>query len=483
MNESVKPRFAVDLDEIERQLSQAQAAPQTAAPAPRQDPLAELARIVGQEDPFQNILSAEKPARHQSDQSQGLSAAGQTRASAKDPAGLDDLFVTRAEPMDGAPPLRGSYEPAPAQGYGTYQEPQAEADYDQAYDPRYYEQGHSAGAYEPAASEYDVAPRKSRKGMIAVGAVLGAAALGLGGAFMLQGPATMLTGEPPLITASKEPSKVPPQSPGGVEIPNQNKQIYERAAQESPTKVVNREEQPVDVRQHARANAPTAEATGATTPVAGHGLGLSEPKKVRTVSIRPDGTMAGGDMAAAAPLPTPAAPAARPTVVAGPPAMTLPTAAQAQAPVPVQAPAAPQRTAATVTPSSTPAPRAVPATPATGGGASPQAAPSTTSQPAPQRVASASPTTIAPAPEAPAATGGFAVQLGVSSSESDAKATLQRLQQRYADLGDAAPMIRRAEVNGKEVYRVRFGPMARDEASALCSKIQGQGGQCFVAKN
>ncbi len=44
-------------------------------------------------------------------------------------------------------------------------------------------------------------------------------------------------------------------------------------------------------------------------------------------------------------------------------------------------------------------------------------------------------------------------------------------------------MIRKAEVNGKEVYRVRVGPMARDEASALCSKIQGQGGQCFVAKN
>lgn len=483
MNESVKPRFAVDLDEIERQLSQAQAAPQSAAPAPRQDPLAELARIVGQEDPFQNILSADKPARHRDDRFQELAASGQPRTGARDPAGLDDLFVARAEPMDAAPALRGSYEPASAQGYGAYQEqPQTEADYDQAYDAHYYDQSHAAGSYEPAPSEYDAPQRKSRKGMIAVGAVLGAAALGLGGAFMLQGQSTMLTGEPPLITASKEPSKVPPQSPGGVEIPNQNKQIYERAAQESPTKVVNREEQPVDVRQHARANAPTAEATGATTPAAGHGLGLSEPKKVRTVSIRPDGTIAGTDMAAAASMPAPAAPAARPTVVAGPPAMALPTAAQTQPPAAVQAPAAPQRTAATATPSSTPAPRAAAATPATAGGASPQAAPSTTSQPAPQRVASASPTAIAPAPEA-SATGGFAVQLGVSPSEGDAKATLQRLQQRYADLGGAAPMIRKAEVNGKEVYRVRVGPMARDEASALCSKIQGQGGQCFVAKN
>jgi hypothetical protein len=25
--------------------------------------------------------------------------------------------------------------------------------------------------------------------------------------------------------------------------------------------------------------------------------------------------------------------------------------------------------------------------------------------------------------------------------------------------------------------------MTRDDASSLCSKVQGQGGQCFVAKN
>jgi hypothetical protein len=76
MNEAVKPRFAVDLDEIERQLAQAHAAPAHAAPS-RSDPLAELARIVGQDDPFQSLLG------------------DKSRPHGSEPAGLDDLFVVR----------------------------------------------------------------------------------------------------------------------------------------------------------------------------------------------------------------------------------------------------------------------------------------------------------------------------------------------------------------------------------------------------
>jgi hypothetical protein len=79
--------------------------------------------------------------------------------------------------------------------------------------------------------------------------------------------------------------------------------------------------------------------------------------------------------------------------------------------------------------------------------------------------------------------GDFAVQLGVSATEADARTTFQKLQQKYSDLGGQTPIIRKAEVNGNTVYRVRVGPMGRQDASSLCSKIQGQGGQCFVAKN
>src|SRR3954465_4428622 len=92
MNEVLKPRFAVDLDEIERQLSQGQPASAQAAPATRNDPLAELARIVGQDDPIPSLLG-EKP-----------------RQRTQDPAGLDDLFEVRPEPRE---PERRS-----EQGYG-----------------------------------------------------------------------------------------------------------------------------------------------------------------------------------------------------------------------------------------------------------------------------------------------------------------------------------------------------------------------------
>jgi cell division septation protein DedD len=120
---------------------------------------------------------------------------------------------------------------------------------------------------------------------------------------------------------------------------------------------------------------------------------------------------------------------------------------------------------------------------ATAGGASPQPA---ATPPAPQKVASVQPVPVAssaPSAADSAPTGGFAVQLAVSASEGEARSTFQKLQQKYADLGSQSSIIRKAEVNGNTVFRVRVGPMSRDDASSLCSKLQGQGGQCFVAKN
>ena len=80
MSDSAKKRLAIDLDEIERQLRQT-APPATPDHAPPQrggdtagtkpDPLAELARIVGQDDPYRTLLSADRagvaPARHDPD--------------------------------------------------------------------------------------------------------------------------------------------------------------------------------------------------------------------------------------------------------------------------------------------------------------------------------------------------------------------------------------------------------------------------------
>ena len=75
------------------------------------------------------------------------------------------------------------------------------------------------------------------------------------------------------------------------------------------------------------------------------------------------------------------------------------------------------------------------------------------------------------------------MQLGLANSEGAAESALAQFQRKYPDLEGLSPLIRKAEVNGNTIYRVRVGPMSRDEASSLCSKLQGQGGQCFVAKN
>ena len=79
--------------------------------------------------------------------------------------------------------------------------------------------------------------------------------------------------------------------------------------------------------------------------------------------------------------------------------------------------------------------------------------------------------------------GGYAVQLGLANSEAAAETAFSGYQRKYPDLEGLPSLIRKAEVNGNTIYRVRVGPMSREEASSLCSRLQGQGGQCFVAKN
>ncbi|MBM1173101.1 SPOR domain-containing protein [Microvirga arabica] len=473
MSESPKPRFAIDLNEIERQLAQAGAPQNHQASASRNDPLAELARIVGQDDPFQSILANDGSSRQrpQGASVDDLFAVRDTMTPAAREVPVRASHAGQAQPVydqDGYPHARAA---EPAYGHQDQASYQQDSYGNEAYAQDYY----SDQAAQYPNQGYDAADRldyppvektRSRKGPVAIAAVLGALVLGGGGAYMASDSSSITGGEPPLIKANNEPTKVQPQNPGGVEIPNQNKQIYERANQDGATKVVNREEQPVDVQQAVRMNGnAVADATGGTLGAAGKpqqtaSLNLGEPKKVRTVTIRPDGTMAGE-----APAPQPAAPAA----------MTLPPQAQ-PAPVQVasvQVPAAQPKPVAST-------PVAAPATPAPTPKPTPAAA-TPSSTPAPQQVASVQPAAPAAAETTP--TGGFAVQLGVATSEASAQSVFASFQRKYSDLEGQSSMIRKAEVNGNTVYRVRVGPMSKEEASSLCSKLQGQGGQCFVAKN
>ena len=448
-------RLAINLDEIERHAKQAQS-------QQAHDPLAELARIVGQDDPFRSVSAN----------------AGQQTVAAHGPEGADAGWENGSR----APERSGStYAGADYPHYATRDSAHGSPDHQDDHDYPHYH----LDAFEP---------RRSRKGLIAVGAVLGSAALGVFVALTFKGAQVLAPGEPPIVQASREPLKVQPENPGGVDIPNQDAQVYERGAKESQTRVVNREEQPIDVQQAmrsapstngARASAsaplpsialapststPSASATpNGAVPQNGLASGLGEPRRVRTVAVRPDGTIAPPETYAP---PAIAGPAVTPS---GPPnAAATPTTPQ-MAPVP------PQRPRSMTLPAT--APRANTPAPAETAAEDAQAAPGGSRQA--RRTAAAPQTTVSgEAPETTSAAPGYAVQVTVQNSEQEARKQFEALQRKFAgDLGRRSPSIQRAEVNGKVVYRVRVGPLAREDANSLCTRLKSGGGSCFVARN
>jgi hypothetical protein len=466
-------RLAVDLDEIERQLRHSQAPVE----APKPDPLAELARIVGHDDPFR--------------------AGGRERPGAAPGARVPGALVGPAK-QGGARAYPASSEPRPSDDlFPDYSAYSSEAD---DADPGYAAPSHAFAAQD------DFRPlekRGSRKGLITVGVILGTAALGVGGALLWRNTPKMATnGEPPVVRADREPLKVQPENPGGVDIPNQDAQVYDRAAKDGQTRVVNREEQPLDVQQAARSmqgsgtsirpspQIPPGAATPGT-PLASTApqlaanpatAGLGEPRRVRTVSVRPDGTFVAADQRAAASPPPAAAsssanvsPPAAPTSSATP--STTPQASAAPQKPKVEARSASQATSAPSAPSSATASDEI---------APVQISPGLTRQPQrPQRAAAAAPAVAPSEPvETTSAAGGFAVQIGVMPTEQEARTQFEQLRRKFAsELGGRPPLVRAAEVNGKTIYRVRVGPMSQADATALCTKLKAAGGNCFVARN
>jgi hypothetical protein len=78
---------------------------------------------------------------------------------------------------------------------------------------------------------------------------------------------------------------------------------------------------------------------------------------------------------------------------------------------------------------------------------------------------------------------GWAVQLAAPKSETEAKSYVARLNAKYAfALNGAAIGVHRAHVNGATVYRLRVVGLSKADAAALCARVKGYGGDCFVAK-
>ncbi len=459
-------RAQIDLEALARDLRHEGAATR---PAAKSDPLAELARIVGQDDPFRALLDA----RNQI-------GANYVDTAPEEPAPWDRRNEPSFAPGEPA-------RPNPADAFDQYLA-SVERDMQQAAP------GHDAhGGYvaEEPEEPYDDARAlrraSPRRRLVSVGAGLAVVAVAVTGALTYKGMqgTSGAGGSVPLVQADTTPLKVAPKVADGVEIPDQNRQIYDRNAtgkDSGQIKIVNREEQPLDVAEAARAAGGPSASQG-TTPGSNAFDAFGEPRRVRTVAVKPE-----APPAPPAPVAAAAEPAASPV-----PTMVLPSSDPAPA---AAKPARPVRSADALASAVMP----MPATPAVEPAAEARVQPAKPApvapvavKKAPQRVASLAPDAGQTSPETTQATaspidttspvGGFSVQLGVRNSANDARAALHQMQAKYSQLAGKPELIRQAEVNGKTIFRVRVGPLAKEEASSLCSTLQGAGGQCFVAKN
>ena len=441
----------------------------TAAPAdagaPRSgsDPLAELARLIGQTDPFaelnQSNAHGAEPRR---------AAAPDSRRNAPPPASSG---YQRRDPYEmasggGLPPEPGADDArasrdAPPLAWGDSSETPLEdersagAASDAPEYAAYYDEGAPMGPHDEAM--YDDAPQSRwRRGALTAVILIVCATLGSAGAYAYRSYSmrAQATSAPPVITAETTPTKVVPAND-----PQSSKAIQDRIGDQGANeRVVSREEQPVELKNlttvppspvgspvttpplQAQASAP-ALAPAASSP------GTTEPKRVRTVTIRPDGADLSG----------------RPVGSLGG--------------TPASLPAAPARSAAP------------PAAPRNSGPISldPQA-PASERPPAPRdRIAAVPPPTrLDSPPTSGAASGGYVVQISSQKSDAEAQASIRSLQAKYPHLlNGQQPTVRRADLGAKGVfYRAVIGPFASSsEANSLCSGLKAAGGQCIVQKN
>lgn len=324
------------------------------------------------------------------------------------------------------------------------------AEYDDTYDPAFDEEG-----YMPPHGEevYETEPRRNRGRMalIAVAALVGVGVVATAGVMVFRGggSGSSSTAETaPVIKADTSPSKVAGPSPANGQGAEGQKLIYDRVGgQPGQEKVVPREEQPMDVNAAAAAAAAAGAAQQPASP--------TDPKRVRTVAVRADGSIVPGVPAASA---------------AAPAGGVAPTAyAPTQNPIPTGAPA----------------PKTVAVVPTTGTGVPVAAAPASAVAPAPAAPAPTPASVPAAAPPAASATGNYVVQVSSQKSEADALGSFKVLQTRYPQLlGSYKASVQRADLGDKGIfYRALVGPFAtRDDATNLCTALQAQGGTCFVTR-
>lgn len=238
----------------------------------------------------------------------------------------------------------------------------------------------------------------------------------------------------PILRAETGPTKVRPEQPGGLQVPHQDKLVYDRL------------------------NPGAATEPGVERLLPPPELPLERPKAPEPLVPAGPGPDTGDDRSA----PVQAAEASRAPAAEAAPAPAAPSPAQPQAlqPSPQPQPRSQSETqkAATAQPPATEAPQ--PANP-----------PAVTDKPA----------QTAQAP----ATGGVRLQIAAVDSESKAAAEWGRLQRRFpAELGGLGVRYVRADLGARGVFfRIQAGPVEESRAREICAALKAQNVGCITVRN
>lgn len=348
----------------------------------------------------------------------------------------------RYQPEETPRTARTSRQQAPA-----YQEPYNRG-YEDDYDPDYADD-----AYLPDHADdiYGEVPRPRRSwGLYAVIGVVALCLVAVAflGVFAYRTVFNSPT-RPAVVTKSNAPTKVDPKNaPQAAVAPN--KTIQDRIGATGPEQVILREEQPADLtqqpapQQRMQQNAPAfappptqqqapqqavrPQQAPAFAPAAQQQvINPDQPKKVRTFTVRPDGTVTpnSNQQAPQGPLPLNANPnSLEPETQVRPQSNNQPNHN------------APQR---------------------------PQQQPS-------------------PVPTIPPSSGNYVVQVASHKTQEEAQAAWNTLRQQYASIyQNRNADIRKVDLGDRGTfYRAMVGPMGRDQANALCQNLKTAGAGCIV---
>lgn len=479
----------INLDEFERRLRSAGASQEGV-----EDPLAELTRLV-------DMISRDNDNEQKS-------------ADMSAPPRLD----FGAQEFDGAPPPppppllprapQMEYEPP------VYAEPE----------PFALSNEERAGLLAAAAEAQAPAGRARAWYFKTAGLAIVGVALFSGAAVLKFGLPRGVSKTPPFIAAALGPTKIQPPSDATVQSSGDAGALLTKDSTSSaPVKVVSTAEEPVDLRSEtpspaptpvvsaspsptaeasptpvasaspsASPNAPSPVAPAIDTPIVAPGENTAtvaplfpDARPVKTVSVRPDGSLISdntGSAPSAEPSPEPAKTvnrvadnSAAPSTVASEPAtpkLDLPTKLS---------PKSTARVAKTDTTAPASATSTTPNAPLQLGAAPTRGIADKTTPAKNEQVADAG---DAAASGDRAKGGEWSVQFAAPRSAADAQSAISRLKNKYSDaLGDAELGVHKADVRGETIYRVRAGGMTKAGAAALCSKLKASGGDCFIAKN